>query len=478
MKNLVNRNKENQKINHLLSFRILVCSLILFCSACSTKPDPTTTVEVSGEYYDWTKTKQPEHPWNHDYNKTLVSKILLCTRDGEGNVDNVFLTFEQTLETIRKLDNITLGIPKIAYLVGWQYNGHDSKYPAWDEVNNHLKREEDTTALESLQWLIKAAKDYNTTISFHINMIDAFKDSPLWSEYLKKDIIAKDLQGVLIKGEGFNGMQSYQISYAREWNLGYAQKRIDRLIEMIPELKEIGTIHIDAYHSMRPNGVGEPISPYLGITMDEEISAQRKIYRYWRSKGIDVTNEAGMYWLRKDPFLGLQGLSWHHTESNYIKENWLHKPENFHSLPLALSGYTPMQCEEEIRKDSENLSGLLEQVCLNLVPWYYKRNPDVSKYSNVIITDDMVICPVLWEKTTLIAYSREKDITDMKFRLPSTWGDVTEVQIFELTIEGINPLSVIKTTNMDGDGRAFYKMIHINIKKGNPVVFKPMFSTI
>ena len=103
MKNLVNRNKENQKINHLLSFRILVCSLILFCSACSTKPDPTTTVEVSGEYYDWTKTKQPEHPWNHDYNKTLVSKILLCTRDGEGNVDNVFLTFEQTLETIRKL---------------------------------------------------------------------------------------------------------------------------------------------------------------------------------------------------------------------------------------------------------------------------------------------------------------------------------------------------------------------------------------
>ena len=57
-------------------------------------------------------------------------------------------------------------------------------------------------------------------------MIDAFEDSPLWSEYLKKDIIAKDSQGVPIKGEGFNGMQSFQISYAQEWNLGYAQKRI------------------------------------------------------------------------------------------------------------------------------------------------------------------------------------------------------------------------------------------------------------
>ncbi len=192
----------------------------------------------------------------------------------------------------------------------------------------------------------------------------------------------------------------------------------------------------------------------------------------------DTQQRKVSYWLRKDPFLGLQGLSWHHTESNYIKENWLHKPENFHSLPVALSGYTPMQCEEEIRNDPENLTGLLEQVCLNLVPWYYKRNLDVSKYSNVVITDDMVICPILWEDTALMAYSKETNIIDMKFRLPSTWGDVQEVQMFELTLEGLKPLSVIKTTNIEGDGRAFQKMIHINIKKGNPVVFKPMFSTI
>jgi len=113
-----------------------------------------------------------------------------------------------------------------------------------------------------------------------------------------------------------------------------------------------------------------------------------------------------------------------------------------------------------------------------LVPWYYKRNPDVSKYSNVIITDDMVICPVLWKDAALMAYSKKKDVTDMKFRLPSTWGDVSEVQMFELTLEGLKPLSVIKTTNIEGDGGAFHKVIHINIKKGNPVVFKPMFSTI
>ena len=109
------------------------------------------SVNISGEYYDWTKTMQPETPWRHDYNKTLVIKIFLCSRDGQGNVDKVYLGFGEALEVIRKLDRITLGLPKIAYLVGWQYNGHDSKYPSWEEVNKHLMRKEDNTALESLK---------------------------------------------------------------------------------------------------------------------------------------------------------------------------------------------------------------------------------------------------------------------------------------------------------------------------------------
>jgi hypothetical protein len=53
-------------------------------------------------------------------------------------------------------------------------------------------------------------------------MIDAFQYSPLWSEYLAKDIIAKNKKGEPIKGELFNGVQSSQLSYAQEWKLGYA----------------------------------------------------------------------------------------------------------------------------------------------------------------------------------------------------------------------------------------------------------------
>ena len=145
---------------------------------------------VSGAYYDWTITEQPERPWVRDYNKTLITKFFLCSRDGKGDVDQVYLNFEESLEVIRKLDNITLGIPKVVYLVGWQYNGHDSKYPSWAEVNDALKRPQDSTALQSLKWLIKEARNFNTTVSLHLNMIDAFEDSPLWSTYLNEDVIA------------------------------------------------------------------------------------------------------------------------------------------------------------------------------------------------------------------------------------------------------------------------------------------------
>lgn len=452
----------------------ILSALVLFLAACnSNQPKTSIEKEISGEYYDWKKTNAPERPWIHDYDKTMVSKIFLCSRDSAGNVDRVYLTFEQLLEVIKKIDNITLGIPKIAYLVGWQYSGHDSKYPSWDHVNDRLKRAQDSTSLQSLKWVITEAKKYNTLVSLHINMIDAFKDSPLWQEYFEKDIIAKDKSGRPIPGEVFDGMQSYQNSYAQEWKLGYAQKRIDRLLDMIPELKEIGTIHIDAFHSMRPSGPNEPMSPYLEFSMEEEMEAQRKIFRYWRSKGLDVTCEAGIYNLRRDPFLGLQPLSWHYTEAAYIMQDWMNKANDFYFIPEGLNGFTPMQCEQEVRQDPENLSGLLEQMCLKLVPWYYKRNADLSKYSNVILTDDMVISPVLWDRKTLIAYSN-KDIVDLQFRIPSNWGDVKTLQVYELTVSGLVPISTIEAETIDGDGNAFNKVIKLNIPKEQPTVIKPI----
>lgn len=455
---------------HILFWLFLGISTISFAGSKSTLQDTVFSAsklsgdEVSGAYYDWTVTMAPETPWNFDYNQTLVTKIFLCSRNGEGEVDRVYLNFEEVLDVVRKLDHLTMGLQKIVYLVGWQYNGHDSKYPAWGEVNAHLKRQEDQTALESLGWLMSEAKQYHTTISLHINMIDAFEDSPLWEDYLEQDIVAKDQEGIPIKGEVFNHMQSYQLSYAREWELGLAQKRIDGLLEMLPQLKEAGTIHIDAFHSMRPSGVGEPISPYLKLSMDDEIEAQRKIIRYWQLRGLDVTSEGGMYWLRKDPFIGLQAMAWHFNLSNFIREDWLHKPEDFKSLPAIFSAYSPMQCEAEIKKDPVNLNGLLEQFCLQVVPWYYRRNGDLEFDGEVLISKTLVICPVLWSDNAMLVYGRKGYFAGKKIQLPSAWGDLKEVQMYEITLDGLKWVSSLLVNK---------GVVKMDVKKGRPIILRP-----
>jgi hypothetical protein len=100
-------------------FNLLILIFLIIGMACNHIINEQKATDVSGEYYDWTKTMQPEKPWVHDYNKTLVMKMFLCSRNAEGNVEKVNLKFADVLEVVRKIDNLTLGIPKIVYLVGW-----------------------------------------------------------------------------------------------------------------------------------------------------------------------------------------------------------------------------------------------------------------------------------------------------------------------------------------------------------------------
>lgn len=431
---------------------LFACSgAIILTNQAGALPQETQTAKVSqgiaksepsGEYYDWTKTKKPERPYIHDYSQTLTVKIFLAAIEPNDGC-RVYLTFEQALEVIRKLDNLTCGIPKIAYLVGWQFNGHDSKYPSWAEVNPRLKRVQDATARDSLCWLMAEGAKYNTTVSLHINMFDAYEDSPLWNEYLEKDIIAKDAAGNPLKGEVFDkpdmspriDTQSYQISYAREWELGLARKRIDDLLVMLP-IQKAGTIHIDAFHSMTPVPHAYPqerypdrrkedtrISPYLGYSLEQEVAAQRRIYRYFRDKGVDVTSECASSCLRSDAFIGLQPMAWHYDAP---------AP----GIPPSLYCGTPMQAEREIKEDPANLTGLLEQFCLRVVPWYYENNTTVKKGSQPMGDGDDVCIPALWRRDkTLVAYSRN-GYDRKSWKLPPDWRGVQQVTLFKITLDG------------------------------------------
>jgi hypothetical protein len=247
--------------------------------------------------------------WHHNYSQTLVMKMFNCSVEKDGS-PRVYITFEQTLEYIKIVDNLTLGVPKIIYLTGWQYNGHDDLYPAFFEVNAALKRKQDATARESLIWLMREAKKYHTTISLHINITDAYDNSPLWQEYIDNDLLAKNEDGSLMQTGVWNGHPAYHILSKREWETGFIQKRIDKLIELLPPLQEAGTIHLDAWIARG--------SKWHRISADEEIDYMWKIGEYMMSKGLDVSTE------RTDLSRYLYGLCPHfyhfngHTQSDYL----------------------------------------------------------------------------------------------------------------------------------------------------------------
>jgi hypothetical protein len=427
-------------------------------------------------------------PQKHQYHQTLTMKLFMSESKFDGKLkhkDNgkseVFLNYEQALEVIRRIDNLTLGIPKIVYLVGWQYNGHDSKYPAWFEGNPRLKRPQDANSLESLKWLMKEAEAYHTTVSLHINMFDAYEDSPLWDEYVKKDIIAKNADGSLRPCEW-----GYPISYAREWKTGCTQKRIDALCALLP-IQHAGTIHIDAFHTWPPvptlaadgktyvekdKGV---ISPYLKFTVADETEAQRNIFRYWAKKGIDVTSESVAF-LRETAFEGYQPMAWWFNGGLNAYLKW---PASYYCGGRDGTEWgkllgTSMHGEDIIRKDYKTLRGFKEQFCLNTAVWYYlnrlqrlyllngKEYQSVQFSDNVrtflskddqyrvtqgdvtLVEDTDVLIPALWMGPGyMLAYSK-KGYANRSWTLPEDWKDVKEAKLSRITDEGKAASEIIK----------------------------------
>lgn len=417
---------------------------------------------------------EPLISWNHKYHETMTMKLFLAQAEFDGKYkrkDNgqstVYLTFSEAFEVIKKIDNLTLGIPKIIYLVGWQYNGHDSKYPAWFGVNERLKRAEDKSALESLKWLMREAKQYHTTISLHINMFDAYPDSPLWDTYVKHDIIARKKDGELKEGEW-----GYPISYAQELKTGFAQKRIDSLCTLLP-IENAGTIHIDAFHSWAPigkNGFGkgpfikEPISPYLGFSVEDEINAQKQIFKYWASKGVDVTSETATF-LRADNFAGLQPMSWW---VDWKLEEYLSWPASFYTGGEDRRVYGKLfgsnaHGEQIIRNDPEELVGFKKDFCTKTLVWYYlnqhqrkfvvrdRENYSLHLSDNIIsiannevrtisqdgfelVENANIFMPAPWVDTNSIIAFSEDGYEDKQWNLPKNWDSYTEAGIWEISL--------------------------------------------
>lgn len=427
---------------------------------------------ISGDYYDWETTKKPERPYIHHYNKALTMKIMMAQQDGKGGSD-VYCTFEQALEYIKKTDMVTRGIPKIIYLVGWQYNGHDDKYPSWEVVNPSLKRPQDETATDSLKWLMNEAFKYNTTVSLHINMRSAYKDSPLWDTYVENDLISKKSNGDFVTNGPEQGKQTYQICYKAEWEKGFAVKRIDDLIKMLP-IKKAGTVHIDAFY------VGACKAHNASDAVQQEY--RRRIIRYWRDRGIDVTSEFLYAETGDEDLIGLVPMVWW---LNQPKDAWLNRPSdllcggcvNTNFMGESGDGVWGFLFGENFqgeqfysnRSYKENVNAFynqefMKEFCLRTLPFYYQNEYERSSVSGVLNyrkayyndnlklhykdrsiihngrllrRDDNVFIPALWrDNKEIIAYAR-LGYNNREWTLPDDWSNISNVDVYVITPMGL-----------------------------------------
>lgn len=261
----------------------------------------------------------------YDYTRTLMLKLDLAIPDPEMGC-KVMCTFDQALEIVKQIDRMTPGYTKVLYLVGWQYNGHDDRYPEFFEVNGQLKSPGDATARDSLLRLVEEAQKYNTVISYHINISDAYQESALWPEYMANDLILLGRNGQPKVTGVWGGRNAYQVRLAQEWESGYFQKRVDRLLELLP-IEEAGTIHIDAFFVRK--GRHTPIA--------REKAARRKMIEYFNSRGVEVTSE----FIYREQNSGLR-LHWGPSDTiGLIPAFWnpVLSPREILKYPAARVGY-------------------------------------------------------------------------------------------------------------------------------------------
>ncbi len=422
--------------------------------------------EVPGEPYDWWATRRPERPWRHAYHQTLVDKIWIGTKGNPKTGQPPALKHDaiQALERIRRIDRVTRGIPKITYLIGWQHDGHDSKYPDWSVVNPRLQRPGDRTARDSLAWLMAEGRKYHTTVSLHINMLDAYENSPLWAEYLSRGVIFR-VNGELWRHPWavWGGEQAFWIDFAREWETGLACRRIDALLDLLP-IREQGTIHIDAFY---PPEFTDPAP---------QLAAMRKIFRYWRDQGVDVTSEFMFRMRAGEGFIGLQPMAWVLNYAGNVWESpevceqaWMDIPASLYcggldKLELATGQLFGTSMMGEDLADADDFR---EPFCLQTLPWYYlnrherrrlvheaggTRTLELSdglvsefragrrtlRHRGRVLVDGADVCvPALWRPhRELIAFSRD-GYAARAWDLPPDWAGVPAADIYEVRQAGL-----------------------------------------
>jgi len=405
------------------------------------------------------------YPYVHDYDQTLVYKIGLDYCPAGSTPP---LNAAQALDVIRRMDNLTRGIPKIVYLVGWQYRGHDTGYPSLDKVNEHLKRPGDATAVDSLRWLMREGPKHNTLVSLHVNFSDCYlDDNPLGPYYQERDIIVRNGDGTHRQGYTWCDHMAYRASNYRNWYQDtFKDKQVGPLFDMLPELRLSGTLHPDAWYSID--------DPYYGVTDAMDCEAMRQMTVYVRQKyGVDLTTEFDRRRPPQTDFVLYHPALWHiawdeRTPPDPMKipsyflagvnaKTWSNSAETVQSKFFGeSSGF-----EDEIDQDPVKIPGGLKAFATRTLPWYYQNRKlrvcfdgTVARFTDDVTTTypgkyvmkiggdllqdgDDVFIPALWRPNKeIVAYSGA-GYAGRNWKLPADWAGVRSVDVYRITLGGL-----------------------------------------
>ena len=387
------------------------------------------------DYRLWLNRQFPEP--KQFYKNCIVYKMK-CAEPGR-----VYTTFKQALEIVKAVYNLTDGMPQIAYLVGWQYDGHDTGYPSLDKINEKLG------SREELLDLIKLAKEqYNCIVSYHINLDDAYMDHPGWDP----GIMCRDIDGSLLPWEVFNGKISYHICHTKDVESGKFFGRIKEMMKVAPFEQ---TIHIDAF---RNTNCSWEQDGYIGV-MEELECGVKPILEYFNSIGVDVTTEsvdrfgiesAGLFstiWHMYDPQLyhgkilgggrGTNTLAFGMGTSldfdldyDMYKNNWGLVTDQIFLGSILYQLYLTREMTQFRRYDEEKRVCLTFGNDIETIIDYEKDHLKVKWGESVIAFDGNRFIPI---GNAIYAYSKKGG--NFTWRLPEGWENAG-IRAIQLTAEG------------------------------------------
>lgn len=439
--------------------------------------------------------------FNYDYSRCMVMKLgMAYPEKNRPGKSHVLMTFEEALSYIQKIDNMTPGITKIYYLVGWQYLGHDDKYPDFFEVNKALKRPQDKTAWDSFKWLSDEAKKYNSVISVHINFNDAYDNAPSYDDFVKSGALIRKRNGKPNAIEKYNGRKCYKTCHKGYWESGLFKRQFDRFVETFPFIAESGTIHVDNFQCYKN------YAPFVSIK--EMQDARRKMIEYVKSKGIDITSEftykesrtlpnRPIFGLPRDHFkrypmdtLGLIPLSWwcyRMTNKELIEiPPQLYCGGVFREKRLNSLFYGNMHGEDIISKSNANWTeDFIREFAAYQVPFHflcthkrlalkghfmnercefadgittYRRHRRIVRNGETIKLENELFLPYVHEKDSYFAYSENGFAGFRKVSAKS--GTATG---FEITPDGLKEIGTMEITN---------SAIHIKVKAKQALIVR------